>query len=308
MYEIDLSIVIPVYNVEAYLKECLESVYSIKNIKKEVILVNDGSTDSSLDILKFYKEKYQYCTKLITKKNGGLSDARNVGMKNSSGKYIYFIDSDDYIDNKKFEDIFFEGLKKNVDIIKASGYYLKGGQIEKLDKKEIKSNIYSGEELIKLLHKKNKYARVEVWLSIYKKEFLEKTDNYFIKGLIYEDTIFSYKCWLNSNNIMYINENFYYYRIREGSIMNNNKEKDNFKYKILNCKLLLKELQNKKTIFNEIYYYIIKINLYGIIKFKLYNEEVVDKIFYQKLSLKNRAFSIILKILSKVLLLKKINI
>lgn len=307
MSEIELSIVVPVYNVELYLEECLDSIYNIKNIKKEVILVNDGSTDSSLDILKLYEEKYSHCTKLINKKNGGLSDARNIGMKNSKGKYIYFIDSDDYIDSEKFERIFLKGFKKNVDIIKASGYYLKENKVLKLDKKEIKTSIYSGKKLIKLLHK-NKYARVEVWLSIYKKIFLEKINNYFIKGLIYEDTIFSYKCWLNSDNIMYINENFYYYRIRKGSIMNNNKEKENFKYKLFNCRLLLKELETKEYVFNEIYFYIIKINLYGIIKFELYNEETVNKIFHKRLSIKNKILLMILKTLPKLLNLKEVNV
>ena len=307
MRDIDLSIVVPVYNVDSYLKKCLDSIYSIKNIKKEVILINDGSTDSSLDILKFYNRKYSYCTKLITKENGGLSEARNVGIRNSNGKYIYFIDSDDYIDALKFENIFFEGLQKNVDIIKASGYFFKENKIEKLNKKEIETKIYSGEELIKLLHK-NINIRVEVWLSIYKKDFLNKINNFFEKGLIYEDTIFSYKCWLNHPTIMYINENFYYYRIRRGSIMNSNKEKENFKYKLINCKLLLKELEKQKILLDEVYSFIIKVNLYGIIRLKKYNSEIIDIIYQTKLSLFNRIKVIILKLLIKILFLEEVKI
>ena len=85
---IKFTIIIPVYNVEKYLEECLESIYKIKLDNKEIILVNDGSTDNSLKILEKYKEKYSYQTKLITQENQGLSEARNTGIRNASGEYI----------------------------------------------------------------------------------------------------------------------------------------------------------------------------------------------------------------------------
>ena len=93
-----ISIVIPVYNVEKYLRECLDSVIVQSYRNKEVILVNDGSTDNSIEICEEYDMKYPFI-KLINKKNGGLSDARNVGILNSTGEYILFLDSDDYWDD-----------------------------------------------------------------------------------------------------------------------------------------------------------------------------------------------------------------
>ena len=86
--DIELSIIVPVYNVEQYLEECLVSIYAVENIKKEVILVNDGSTDSSQEILRRYKEKYPDITVLIDKENRGLSSARNAGIKVAKGNVI----------------------------------------------------------------------------------------------------------------------------------------------------------------------------------------------------------------------------
>ncbi|MGL5087873.1 MAG: glycosyltransferase family 2 protein [Cetobacterium sp.] len=99
----ELTIIVPVYNVEKYLKDCLDSIYKINNIKYEVILVNDGSTDSSLNILKEYRSLYPKLTKIIDKENGGLSSARNAGIREARGEYLSFIDSDDIIDFKDFQ-------------------------------------------------------------------------------------------------------------------------------------------------------------------------------------------------------------
>ena len=113
----DISIVIPIYNVEKYLRKCLDSVYSLNLDNKEVILVNDGSTDTSINILNEFKNKYPNKTKIISQKNQGLSEARNIGIKNSNGKYILFIDSDDFIIPTETEEFINFGLDKKVDIL-----------------------------------------------------------------------------------------------------------------------------------------------------------------------------------------------
>ena len=100
---INVSIVIPVYNVEKYLKQCLESVVNQTLDKIEVICINDGSTDNSLNILKEYEKKYNNII-IIDQENKGPGFARNIGMKRASGKYIYFLDSDDYIELNAMED------------------------------------------------------------------------------------------------------------------------------------------------------------------------------------------------------------
>ncbi|MEG2256401.1 MAG: glycosyltransferase, partial [Cetobacterium sp.] len=119
----ELTFIVPVYNVETFLEECLDSIYKVENIEYEVILVNDGSTDRSLDILKKYKEKYSEITKIIDKKNGGLSSARNAGIRDAKGEYLSFIDSDDIIDSKGFEEFFKEGQKLDLDIMVGNMRY-----------------------------------------------------------------------------------------------------------------------------------------------------------------------------------------
>ncbi|MGL4687379.1 MAG: glycosyltransferase family 2 protein, partial [Fusobacteriaceae bacterium] len=99
----ELSIIVPIYMVEEYLEECLESLYKIEGIEKEIILVNDGSPDNSYLIIEEFKKKYPKETVIIKKKNGGLSSARNLGISVAKGKYISFIDSDDFIDPIMFK-------------------------------------------------------------------------------------------------------------------------------------------------------------------------------------------------------------
>lgn len=99
--KIDLSIIIPIYNVEQFLRDCLETVYNIK-INKEVILINDGSTDNSYFIIKEFEERYSDQTIVINQKNQGLAETRNIGLKYAKGEYITFIDSDDFIGATRF--------------------------------------------------------------------------------------------------------------------------------------------------------------------------------------------------------------
>ena len=99
-----LSIIIPAYNTEKYIKQCIDSVINIRNIENEIIVVNDGSTDRTKDILKEYTENNDRI-KVITQENQGASAARNTGIKASTGDYIYFLDSDDWIDTVSFEKI-----------------------------------------------------------------------------------------------------------------------------------------------------------------------------------------------------------
>lgn len=110
-----ISIVIPVYNVEKYLDECLGSIIKNYHTNVEVILVDDGSTDKSGSLCDKYDKKYEFIS-VIHKKNGGLSSARNVGIEKAKGKYIWFVDSDDYISNDSISNIL-EEAKKDGDLI-----------------------------------------------------------------------------------------------------------------------------------------------------------------------------------------------
>lgn len=98
-----LSIIVPMYNVEHYLRQCLDSIYKLDKIEKEVILVNDGSKDETLEIAKEYGEKYREITTVIDQHNSGLSITRNKGLEKAKGDYIYFFDGDDFLNVDIFQ-------------------------------------------------------------------------------------------------------------------------------------------------------------------------------------------------------------
>lgn len=240
---VELSIIIPVYNVEEYLRECLESVYSL-NIKKEIILVDDESPDNSWKIIDEYKIKYPEETIVIKQKNTGLSGARNKGLKNAIGEYVIFVDSDDFIQKEKFEKSFYETYKDRLDIGIGNGnYYYKNGDIKPFNRSDkIKKNIIlTGKKYFELAVKTGSH-RDEVWDDIYKRDFLEKNNLKFLEGLCHEDTLFSIEALIKAKKVKYIDSDFYMYRQRENSIMTKLNERTE------SCKIyIIKELLKKEN-------------------------------------------------------------
>ena len=112
-----VSVIVPVYNVEKYIDKCLKSLVNQTLSDIEIIVVNDGSTDNSETIIKQYLEKYQNKIKYVIKQNGGLSDARNYGMKFATGEYIAFLDSDDYVDNTIYEKMYNKATEEQCDFV-----------------------------------------------------------------------------------------------------------------------------------------------------------------------------------------------
>ena len=203
-----ISVIVPVYNVEKYLSRCVDSILSQSFSDFELILVNDGSTDSSEKICDEYGKK-DGRVKVIHKKNGGQSSARNAGIKNSIGEYISFVDSDDWI-SKDYLDYLYLLIKKyNADVSSANFIFT--------SKENIKFPVYSREKLVKntysilqfylkqdKMHGKNDFA---VWGKLYKKELFY--DVKFPIGKIYEDNIINFeilkKCnrYVKSSKIIY---------------------------------------------------------------------------------------------------------
>lgn len=205
-----ISIVVPVYNMEKYLKKCLNSLVkqTYKNI--EIICVNDGSTDKSQKILEKYQIKYPKLIKVINKKNGGLSDARNVGIKKSKGKYIGFVDSDDWVELDMFEKMHNYAQENNLDIVVCDTIMEFGDKSYVL-----KSNLqYSDEEL------KNYIISYPMACTrLIKKELFTK-ENYFTKGILYEDLCLTPTFVLNTNKVGFLEMPLYHYLQRNNSIMN----------------------------------------------------------------------------------------
>ncbi len=224
-----LSIIVPVYNVEEYIKECIDSILRQSIQDFEIIVVDDGSKDNSIDIVKKIGDKR---IKILTKENGGLSSARNFGLKVATGKYVVFIDSDDFIilDNCYEEMInIIEKNKSNLVHGDAIKYYSKENNciFNKISEIEsFKSNNMKSEDFF-LACIKEKIVYAPVWLNLYNREFLIKNDLYFKEGIYHEDEDFTPRVLLAAKNISIYKKAFYAYRQREGSIMS--KENDPIK-------------------------------------------------------------------------------
>lgn len=224
---IKVSIILPVYNVDKYLSECLESAINQTLDSIEIIAVNDGSTDSSLEILEQYRDKHGI--KIINQENKGLSEARNTGLREAKGEYVYFLDSDDYIDLDSMRYCYEKCKKNELDIINFDAISFKDNKNSQIDLDEdynraniIESEkVYTGEDYYNYLMKNNAY-RQPVWLNMYKRTFLIENNLLFYPGLIHEDELFTKITYLKCSKIMYIANQFFFRRVRENSIMTTN--------------------------------------------------------------------------------------
>ena len=206
-----VSVIVPVYNVEEYIAKCLDSLVkqTLKDI--EIIVVNDGSPDNSQEIIDKYVKKYKNVKSYI-KKNGGLSDARNYGLKYAKGKYIAFVDSDDYVDKTMMEKMYNTAIDNDLDIVVCDSIELKGNnQILK------KSNLHYSDDVVKNYIISPPMA----WSRMYKEEIFNK--NEFTKGIYYEDLDFTPSLVNVTKKIGFIEEGLYYYVQRDDSIMRQKK-------------------------------------------------------------------------------------
>ena len=214
-----VSVIIPVYNVENYIDRCLKSVTNQTISDLEIIVVNDGSTDKSKEIINNYLEKFKNI-KYYEKENGGLSDARNFGMQYATGEYIAFLDSDDYIELKMYEEMYNIAKKENSDMVECDYIW----EYPKKKRNDI-GIIYNGKK--EAIEK----ARVVAWNKLIKREIIESKNIKFPFGLRYEDVEFFYKLVPYLNKISFCKKILLHYTQRENSIANtqNTRTKDIFK-------------------------------------------------------------------------------
>ena len=211
------SIIIPIFNVEDYLEECVNSILSQSYKNYEIILVDDGSPDNCPKICDEYKQNYDNI-EVIHKKNGGLSDARNVGLQHAKGKYIIFIDSDDFVcDNNYLNDIANLVLKKEYDVILygKKKYYDKTKKYSEIKLRKINNSDNLIEDAIKY-----NYYKAAAWDKVIRYEILKKNKILFPLGQIGEDIEWCARLLKNVDykKIGFINKNYYVYRQRENSI------------------------------------------------------------------------------------------
>ena len=207
-----VSIIVPIYNVEEYLEECLESIRNQTYTNIEVILVNDGSTDGSIEICeRFCQQDNRF--KLLTQENQGLSAARNRGVKESIGEYIMFVDSDDVVKENIVEVLFFY-MNSDVDIVECQITRCKDELVEN----KPTSIMFKGESTEAIL-KSIEFKEVKfcAFTKLYRRELVEKVP--FLEGYIYEDVYTGMNYLKYIRKMVAVDLKGYYYRVRPNSIM-----------------------------------------------------------------------------------------
>ena len=241
-----LSIIVPVYNVEKYLPKCLESLIkqTLKDI--EIICVNDGSMDNSLAILKEFASKDSRI-RIIDNQHQGVAKTRNTGIEQSTGEYIGFVDSDDYIDIDFFEKLYNSATKSNSDIAIAS--ILKHKNFfniynAKYTKEETAITI---QDKIKLCEDK-KHFFFYAWNKIYHSRFIKENNIKFSEGQIYEDVMFAIKALYYSNKIISVYGTKYHYIEHENSLTKYKDKTGEKEHDLIKAYSELQEFCNSKNI------------------------------------------------------------
>ena len=207
-----VSILVPIYNVELYLRECLESLVNqtLKDI--EIICINDGSTDSSIQIIQEFSLKDKRI-KVINKENSGYGASMNIGLEAANGEYIGIVEPDDFADLKMFKSLYDIAVKNDADVVKSDFYYYltaedqarKAGKISKQNCGKV-FNINDNPLILKIMP--------SIWSAIYKKEFLTASNIRFLEtpGASYQDTSFSFKTLSTAKRIVFTYKGYLYYR------------------------------------------------------------------------------------------------
>ncbi|MBR0430865.1 glycosyltransferase [Candidatus Saccharibacteria bacterium] len=208
-----VSVLVPVYNVEEFLPECLDSLVSqtLKNI--EIICINDGSKDNSLKILREYAEVDKRII-IINKENTGYGDSMNQGLKKARGEYIGIVESDDFIDKDAFDKLYKIARKNDAEIVKANFYEYYGN----VKKDKGLSKLFAADETGKIINPREDnrifYKPPCIWAAIYKNDFLKKNKIDFLPtpGASYQDTGFNLKVWSMARKAFFVKRAFLHYR------------------------------------------------------------------------------------------------
>lgn len=237
-----VSIIVPIYNVEAYLKECIESILRQTYSHYELILVDDGSTDKSSDICDRYAKQDSRIV-VIRKINGGASSARNKGVETAQGKYIYMLDSDDYIENCTIEELVKHAVENESDLVFFDAHCIElNSDIANTEQRYLRNNRYeskNGKEVVYQLMV-NKEYHVNISMLFIKRELLNENQLQMVEGIIYEDMLFTYQVFCFAKNVSYINKAYYTRRYRENSVMTAKKTIKNF----MSANRLYQEVRN----------------------------------------------------------------
>lgn len=309
-----ISIIVPVYNVAQYLRACINSIINQTYRDIEIILIDDGSTDNSGDICEEYRRSDERVI-VIHQKNAGLSVARNVGIKRSTGTYITFIDSDDYISPDYIEKLYIALHHYTVDIVicdlKKVPEKIEFSDVDYNINKNYKSILLNNCQVIEEVYKPL-YHGVDFvsCAKLYKKDLFKSNKIEFPVGRIHEDAFTTYKLLYAAEKIVYIDIPMYFYRIREGSITTSDftlKKLDKIVATKEECDFFVKEKQYKLLRYalydhlHEMKMIISNLNKcdgqYNVVKRKIAEQIRNDLLYYNKyvdISIKKKIYYILL--------------
>lgn len=206
------SIIVPIYNVEQYLGQCLESLHHQNNIDYEIICVNDGSTDRSRDILAQWEPLFPQM-KVIDRDNGGLSVARNTGLKSANGEYVVFIDSDDWVEPTMLSQL--AKVARGEDMVCFACRRTDNNATDILKPEQAKGWDYYNHHALE----RREVPFVCVWQRCYRRQFLLDNRLWFREDILHEDNEFTPRACLKAKKIIVVPDVLYNYRVRPGSIM-----------------------------------------------------------------------------------------
>lgn len=216
-----ISVVIPVYNVEKYLAQCVDSVLGQTYQDYEIILVDDGSPDNCPTICDSYAARDSR-VRVIHQPNGGLSAARNTGLSAATGEYIYFLDSDDYIEPTALADLVSVAQQEQADVVFFDGYVFfdeceEDNTVSRYERKEVYAT-QNGRDILPQLLKNEEY-RTPVQFLFLRKAFLDAYSLRFLEGIIHEDELFTFLVYNADCRVAHCHKQLYARRIRPASIM-----------------------------------------------------------------------------------------
>lgn len=210
---VKVSILVPIYNVEVFLPECLDSLINQTLKEIEIICINDGSTDGSLKIIEEYAT-IDDRIKIINKKNTGYGDSMNQGLRIAKGDYIGIVESDDFVDLCTFETLYNIAVENEAEVVKANFYEYFGDK--KFDKSV--SDLFLSEDIDVIVDPRSRreifYQAPCIWAAIYKNDFLRKNGINFLPtpGAAYQDTGFNFKVWATARRAYFVKRAFLHYR------------------------------------------------------------------------------------------------
>lgn len=257
-----ISVIMPLYKVENYIRESLESVLKQTLEDIEIICVDDGSPDNSGNIVEEYTKKNDNII-LLRKENGGQSSARNMALEIATGKYIYFLDSDDYIDSIMLEEVYNKAEKENLDLVffNATPFFENDdiekeniGYIDFYNRKGDYSSNCLGQKMFSLMSQNGEFLGSPC-LEIIRRSLIEENKLRFYNGIIHEDNLFTFQCIMLAKNVGYINKKYYYRRMHEESTMTKRKSMKNVEGYIVSCAEMLNFMQ-KCNVENEVMSYV----------------------------------------------------